>query len=311
MQGARKFLSRRKMLFVLFAMFIIMSAASPFFLRRANLTAVFAQIAIYGVASVGMAFAIICGELDLSIGPVMALSGIILVQTEARAGFGPALIAALAVCACIGLLNGWLVTGVRISSFVTTLATMLAISGVALLVQPAPTPIRIDAFLEFGSGRIGVFPYIFIVFIGFIILAQIVLCRTRYGRNIYAAGGSAEAAAKAGIPVKRYKRSVFLITSLSAAVAGIMLVGRLGSSSAIYASNAALSSISNLVIGGISLSGGRGDAIDALVGIFIMGIVTNALSIFGVSAFNRLWIEGVILIIVVSIDAVMRNRRKI
>ena len=310
MQEVRDFLYRRKMLFVFFAMVIAISITSPFFLRPFNLSAIFSQIAIYGVASVGMIFAIICGEMDLSIGPVMALSGIILVQIEMRAGFISAIVVALIVCLCIGLLNGWLVTHIRISAFVTTLAMMIMISGVALLVQPSPTPIRIEAFLNFGSGGIGVLPYIFIVFLGFIILVQIVLRRTRFGRNVYAVGGSAEAATRAGINVKFYKYSVFLLTSLFAAIAGIMLVGRLGSSSATFASTAALSAISCLVIGGVSLIGGRGDAIDALIGIFIMGIVTNALAIFGVSPFNQLWIEGLILIGVVSIDAVLRNRRK-
>ena len=310
MQEVRRFLFRRKMLFVLFAMFVSMSIASPYFLRLNNLSAIFSQIAIYGVAIVGMAFAIICGEMDLSIGPIMALSGIILVQMEMRIGFIPAFAIALLICSCIGMLNGWLVTSIRISAFVTTLAMMIMINGVALLVQPGPVPIRIDAFLRFGSGRIGVFPYTFIVFVGLIIFAQIVLRRTRFGRNIYAVGGSAESASRAGVNVKFYKYSVFLLTSLSAAAAGIMLVGRLGSSSAVYASSAALSSISSLVIGGISLVGGRGDAIDALVGIFIMGIVTNALAIFGISPFNQLWIEGLILISVVSIDAIMRSKRK-
>ena len=311
MQTVLRTLSKRKMLFVLLGMFVIMSVSSPYFLQGNNISVIFSQIAIYGVASVGMAFAIICGEMDLSIGPVMALCGIILVQMEMRVGFGLAFVIALLACSGIGLLNGWLVTKVRISAFVTTLAMMIAINGVSLLVQPAPVPIRIDIFLELGTGKIGIFPYIFILFVALIIVAQIIMTKTRYGRNIYATGGSVEAAEKAGINVIFFKRSVFLLTSVMAGIAGIMLVSKLGSASATYAPTAALSSISSLVIGGVSLSGGRGDAIDAFVGIFIMGIVTNAISIFGISPFNQLWIEGLILIVVVSADSIMRNRRSV
>jgi ribose transport system permease protein len=301
---------RRKMLFVLLLMILVMSFSAPVFYKANNIRNILAQVAVYGVAGTGMLFAIICGEMDLSIGPVMAFCGIILVKMTPHIGFLFALIFSLAAGLVIGFINGILVVKAKISSFVVTLSMMTILNGVSLLVQPTPTTIRIKGFLDFGSGRIGVFPYISLLFFGLLLISQIVLTRTRFGRNMYAVGGKLDAAIKAGINAGRYKLLVFVFTSITAAIGGIILVGRLGSSSAIYAGDAALSVISSLVIGGVSLSGGAGDAIDALIGILIIGVFTNAIAIFGISAFNQLWIKGLILIIVVSIDSFINNRRK-
>lgn len=310
MQSVIRTIARRKMLFMLLAMIITMSVSAPVFLKANNITGILSQVAIYGIAAVGMTFAIICGEVDLSIGSTMALSGILLVQTEPVVGLGLAIVITLIAAAAIGWINGMLVAKAKISSFVVTLGMMLILNGVSLLIQPAPTPIRIEGFLEFGSGKLIIFPYISLAFLAFIILAQIVLSKTRFGRNIYATGGRLDAAIRAGIDAYRYKEIVFLLTAITAAIGGIMLVGKLGSSSALYASDAGLTVISSLVIGGISLSGGRGDAIDAFIGIFIMGIITNAIAVFGISSFNQLWIRGLILIIVVSLDSYIRNKKK-
>jgi ribose transport system permease protein len=310
MQDFLKIFLRRKMFFVLFVMILVMCFSAPVFYKLGNIRNILAQVAVYGVAATGMLFAIICGEMDLSIGSTMAFCGIILVKMTPHVGFIFALILSLAVGGLIGLINGILVAKVKISSFVVTLSMMIILNGISLLVQPTPTVIRIKGFLEFGSGRIGIFPYISLLFLTLIIISQIVLTKTLFGRNMYAVGGKLDAAIKAGINVYRYKLVIFLFTAGTAAVAGIMLVGRIGSSSPIYASDAALSVISSIVIGGVSLSGGTGDAINALIGILIIGVFTNAIAIFGISAFNQLWIKGIILIIVVSVDAYIGNRKK-
>lgn len=307
MQTVLGIVFKKKMLFVLAVMFIIMATTNPFFLLPINFTSLFTQVAIYGIAGVGFAFLMITGEIDLSIGTNIALSGIIFVNSEPIVGFWMAFVAALAVGGIIGFVNGMLVTKLKISSFVATLSMMLILNGIALI-DPNPSIIRIDSFFAFGNGRIGVFPYIFLVLIALIILAQIILTRTRFGRGMYATGGSADAAMKAGINVAYYKIGAFMLTALAASFAGILLVARIGTASPIFASSAAIATISALVIGGVSLVGGKGDAIDALIGIMIMGLVTNAIVLYRLSPVSELWIRGAILIVVVSIDAIFRKR---
>jgi len=298
-----------KMLYVLIAMVAIMSASREYFFTLSNLSDILSQVAIYGIAALGMTFVIISGELDLSIGSCMALSGIVMAQFGHIVGYWVSIPLALIAMLLIGILHAFLITRLRISSFVTTLATMTILKGVALLVQKTPTPLNNPGLQHIGSGNIGIIPIIFIIFVAYMLILDFVLKNTRFGRNTYAVGGNADAATKAGITVIKNKYMVFIIGSFSAGIAGILLSAKLGAASPLYAANAGLSSLSAIVIGGTSMSGGKGGVLNTLIGVLIMGIIQNAIAQFGVTSFYIDMINGLVLIMVVSIDSFLRTRK--
>ena len=219
-----------------------------------------------------------------------------------------AVIAALAFGAAVGAINGFLVTKGGIVPFVATLGTMSVIRGLLLTyTKQQPLSGIDDAFTWLGGGSIGIVPVPLIVTL--LILAGLVvfLRRTRAGRNLYAVGGSKEAAYLAGIAVERHQFLAFTMSGTLAAVSGVLLASRLNSATVQLGVDTPLLSISAALIGGASLLGGRGTIIGAFLGVLALGMLTNGMNLMGVNTYHQIAVKAVILIAVVAIDAMSRT----
>ncbi len=305
-----KLLRNNIIILVLIIIFIIMSALSSTFFTFDNIINIFAQIAIYGVVAFAMTFAIIAGEFDLSCGSVFALTTILFIDLAPKIGIITSILVCFAVGALIGLLNGWMVAKVRINAFVATMSTMVALKGFALFYTDGkPINYVNDQLYQFGNGSFFGIPYIVIIFFLVFIISELVLRYTKFGRNIYATGGSTTVAQMAGINVKFFKSIIFVIIAMASTFAGIIMACRLNAGNSLFGSDLAMSVVAAVVIGGTSLSGGKGNAIKTFFGMLIIGVLFNALLILGIQANWQNVIKGAILIVVVTVDAYFTTKK--
>lgn len=299
---------------VFLALFIGMSLAEPKFRSEANLINLLRQNAVIGIMACGMTFAIILAGLDLSVGAVAAASSVVTARVMidltgdggSRWQYTAAGIAAgLGVGLVVGLINGVLIAYIGVNPFVSTLGTMTVLRGL-LYVWTNATPlfgVSLD-FTTLGLGKTFGVPNPFWVFLAVAVVLTIVLSSTKFGQYVYAVGGSEEAAAHMGIDVGRIKLAVYMITALCAAIAGIILVGQTATGQPAGALGYELTAIAAVIVGGASLSGGRGRMSGTIVGVFLLGIVANALNLFGVSPFWQPVATGIILVLAVAIDSI-------
>ncbi len=292
----------------LLVLVLTMSIISNSFLTISNLINILTQISIYGIVACAMTFAVICGEFDLSVGSLLAVITIIFIDSAKNYGFAAAILLSLAIGVLVGLINGFLVAKVKISAFVATLSMMVSLKGLALFyTNGKPINFVHDGMYNLGNGSFLGLPYIVYIFFGFVILSHVVLKYTRFGRDIFATGGNAMVARMAGINVVFYKFIIFIILGVLTSVAGMVMASRLNSGNALFGNDLALSVVAAVVIGGTSLSGGRGSVIKTLLGMLVIGVLFNALLILGVQANWQDVIKGGILIAVVSFDAYFSN----
>ena len=301
------FFKKQKMLVILLAFFIILSFTTPNFLKLINIVNLFTQIAIYGVIACGLIFVMIGGEFDISVGSVMALSGVITVKIlngmNTSVDYLVVFLVLLAMSVVIGILNGLLVAKVKINSFIVTLGGMMFYRGLAFYLSDGnPIACTQKSFINISNYALLKFPITVWIFIILVILVEIVLIKSRYGRNVYATGGNYDVAQYSGIKVDFYKISTYIMSAAAAALAGFLLASRLNTGAPTHGEDAAMSVISAMVLGGVSLSGGEGGMVKAFIGLMILGLLTNALNMIGVYAYYHLAIKGLLLIIVVSFD---------
>ena len=300
-----------KMLVVLIVMAAVMGAASPFFLTSANAINVLRQASSYGIIACGITFAIISGEFDLSVGSTMSLCGLVSILAEPAFGQIPAILLALLAGFAVGLLNGVLIAKAHINSFIVTIGSMGLVKGIALKISNGTPVISSNAwFGEIGNGAVAGIPNLAVFFIATALFSSCCLSRTRFGRNVYAVGGNKEVARNNGVDVEFHKTAAFVISSLTAAIAGVLLASRLNTGSALYGDNAALFVISGVVIGGTSLCGGVGNIPMSVIGIFIFTLITNSLDLLRVYSYYQTVIRGVLLMLIIGMDAFTRTRRE-
>lgn len=298
--------SKRSSVIIFLALIIVvMAIVKPqSFLSVDNITNILIQIAVYGVVAFAMTFAIICGEFDLSVSSTFALSTILFIDLSQKIGIVPAIFITLAVGLIIGLINGVLVANAGMNAFITTMATMTALKGVALTYTDGrPINFNSDIIYEIGNGKVLGIPYLVIIFFIVFVVAQILLKNTTMGRNLYATGGNYQVAKMAGVNVRFNKMIIFVILGFMAAFGGILFASRINAGSALYGTDLALYCVAATVIGGTSLSGGSGSAFRTLIGLFVMGVMFNALTLLKIEATYQDAIKGFVLIAVVVIDA--------
>ncbi len=288
----------------LIGLVLIMSILSKSFLTVSNIINILTQVSIYGIVACAMTFAIICGEFDLSVGSLLAVVTIVFIDMAKNYGFIAAVAASLLIGALVGVINGFLVSRVKISAFVATLSLMVSLKGLALFyTNGKPINYVHDGMYNLGNGSFLGLPYIVYMFFGFIAVSHIVLKYTKFGRNLFATGGNMNVAKMAGINVVYYKFIIFVILGLVTSFAGMIMACRLNSGNSLFGNDLAMSVVAAVVIGGTSLSGGRGSAIKTFLGMLVIGVLFNALLILGVQANWQDVIKGLILITVVSFDA--------
>ena len=301
-------------LIILIALVAGFSIASSDFLTENNLLNILRQNSVPMIMAVGMTIVIVSRGIDLSVAATAALSGVLMGVAFAHWGWPePAALAlGLVAGATVGLFNGFVITKWDVPDFVATLGTLTAVRGIALLVTDGlPVPdfkssvegrTIPDSVSTLGGDAIGRIPYIAIVALVCILVGAFVLGRTRLGRSAYAIGGNPDAARMSGIDVDRSKVLIYMFSGLLAAIAGYMLVGRQGSANALSAEGLELQVIAAVVIGGTNLFGGEGKVSGTVIGMLVIGVLANGLSIVGVSEFWQRVVNGLIIIAVVALD---------
>ena len=285
------------------------SLTTEYFLTANNITNILTQVTINLILAVGMTFVILIGGIDLSVGSVMAFAAVIAGKAITIAGIGPfeaialATIAGLFAGTACGLINGVITAWWGLPSFIITLGMLNIARGAALQVSDAQTIYSFPrAFEDFGSALIGGVPVVFILALALVAIAWFVLNMTVFGRLLYGIGNNEEAVRLAGHPVFKLKVAAFTISGLLAGIAAIVYMARLNVASPIAGVGFELNAIAAVIIGGTSLSGGRGSVIGTLLGAFIIGVLANGLILLGLSDFVRQMITGVVIIIAVILD---------
>ena len=286
-------------------------AATPHFLTVSNLLNVLEQTSINAIVAVGMTFVIISGGIDLSVGSVLAVSGIALaLGLEAGLPVPFAIALAMAVGWGCGLVNGLLVTMGRLPPFIATLGTMSVARGAALmLAEGRPISGFSEALRTLATGRILMIPAPVIITAVVYLLAHFVLARTIFGRATYAIGGNEEAARLSGVQVRFHKTLIYGVAGLTSAAAAVILTARLNSAQPTAGMMYELDAIAATVIGGTSLLGGEGTLMGALIGALVMGVLRNGLNLLNVSSFFQQVVIGVVIIAAVLVDLSLKRRR--
>ena len=276
-----------------------------------NINSLLIQVATFGIVALGMTFAIIGGEFDLSVGSVYSLTGLLVVGLQPQFGLFAALLIAITVALALGLLNGVLVAKAKISAFIVTFGAMIMIKGIALSYSNGrPITSQSTVFNKFGELEIGGVSAFFIIFVFLVIVCHYVLSYTRFGRNIYAIGGNKETAITSGLSVDYYKTMIFILTAFFAGLMGIMMASRLNSGSSVVGDGVELKVIAAVVIGGTHLAGGRGTIMRTLLGVFVLALIENIFNLKSdiFSPYFQRVIQGIILVIVVAFDGY--NKKK-
>jgi ribose transport system permease protein len=289
--------------FAVILVFFSITLADDGFLTSNNLLNIGRQSAAIAVMAVGTVFVLSAGEIDLSIGSIVALAALVAALVMEHTGMGPAVAAALAVGVAAGLFNGLVTVKLGVPSFLVTLGSMSILSGIARTISDLETiPILNESFNSlFGSGSVGPIPSLLVWAAVAVIVGHVYLHHTRFGRRVLATGGNAEAAAAVGISTDRVRVAVLVVSAVAAAAAGLLLAGRLNSARYTLGEAETLTVIAAVIVGGTSLFGGRGSVVGALVGALIMGMLTNGLILMGLSVSEQLIARGAIIILAVAL----------
>lgn len=277
--------------------------ATPLFLQPSNMLNVLLTAAVVALIAAGQTYVIILAEIDLSVGAVLGFTAITTASVISQYGVVAGLAAGLAVGALAGLINGLLVTKAKMPSFIATLATMSIFAGLTLqFSQGNPVKVTSDAFLALGQGSLLGIPTPIWIMLVLGVLFGYILARTRYGRELYATGDNADAARLAGISTDRVKITAFMISGVLAATAGFILTARLGTAQPTAGTGLELAAIAAVIIGGTSLSGGRGALLGTLVGAVLLAMIDNGLNLLNVSPFLQSVVKGAVILLAVFVD---------
>lgn len=311
---------------VLIVICIIFAILEPAFLTPINIFNVLRQVSIVGLLAIGMTFVILTAGIDLSVGSLLALAGLVGAAVEKggkglltgaaageASGYGvpAAVAAAVAVGLLGGLLQGTAIAKMKVPPFIVTLGGLSAFRGMALVFSKGQP---ISAFREeyryWGQGMVGVVPVPVILFAFFAVIGFIVLRYTKYGRHIYAIGGNLEAARLSGLNTDRLIMSVYVIIGFFAGLSGFLLSSRLNSAEQVAGVGYELTVIASVVIGGTSLFGGEGGIFGTVVGVLLIGVLANGLTLLNVSSYYQQIIIGLIIVFAVFFDQVVKKRQR-
>ena len=306
-QIAKKIWSDYSIVLVTLLIVIVCSIAAPRFLTINNMMAILRNSSIVGMVALGMTFIIIAGGIDLSAGHIVATSGAILIilQGNPEIPLPVALLACIAVAVAIGCFSGTLITKANLPPFIVTLAIGIIFRSLTLHICRGATITgrNIPEFTNIGFGSVGFVPYPLIVFLTSAVILGLVLKYTNIGSYVYAVGGNENAARYSGINVHRVR--IFTYTLLGACI-GIAAILDFSRMAAVSATQSALhyefDAITAVVIGGTPLSGGRGRIIGTIMGVFILGIVSNIMVMMNISPFLSGFVKGVIILIAVLLQ---------
>lgn len=324
--------STAALLFFFAAAFLFFALFAPRFASAGNMENLMSGFSFLAILAIGQSFAILVRGIDLSVGAIVALAGMLTFDLALILGWPGYIVIPLALLAATaaGAANGALVVYMRLPPFIATLATLAAyrglvysISGRQLVPALSTTPIQdpwitgLETYFDIGAAtglsnvvRMPWFPLSFFIMLGLLFLFQLLLTATRFGRDVYAVGGNQEAARLAAVNVGRVTIAAFAISGFCAGVAALLLVARLTTSTEQLGMGMELTAIAAAVIGGVSLQGGTGSVLGPAVGAFLLGVVLLGLTLLGVSQFVQQILTGVILLAAVGSDRLIHLRRQ-
>jgi len=326
----REWLFKLRALIALVLLIVVFSALSPAFLTTGNLLILSKHVAINAILAIGMTYVILTGGIDLSVGSVVGLAAMIagglINQGLALPMFGVVvyfnvwiiILLTLLAGALIGGVNGWLITRFRVAPFIATLGVMYVARGFALLRSNGATfpnlvgdaELGNTGFHLLGSGSFIGIPAPIWLMVVFGVVGLLVANKTPFGRRVFAIGGNERAAELSGIRVHRVKLSVYMISAFCAATAGLIIASQLLAAHPATGESFELNAIAAVVLGGTSLSGGRGGVGGTIIGAFVIGVLSDGLVLLGVSEFWQIVIKGIVIILAVVLDQVQQRLQR-
>ncbi len=301
---------------ILIVMIIIASVVSPHFLNIYNLQSVLRDLAFIGMIGIAQSLLLLVGELDLSVGKIACLCGILSGMMMVNAGINPwlSLLVGLVLGIVFGFVNGIIITRLRLNSMVATIGMQGVYGGVNLVITKGKAVTGIPSDVQFlGKNSVGPIPIPFIICVIVLIIILFLVKKTKTGRYIYAIGNSKEAAKILGIKVDRIRVMIYSIVGLISALAGLLYVCRLGSAQTAIGEDWPMNSIAASVIGGVSLTGGVGNPAGALIGAAVITIIQNIIVLFGVNSYWQSAVSGIVVVLAISfssISDIVREKRQ-
>lgn len=299
-------------LLALSVLVVLFSILSPYFFNVDNLLTILSQVSIIAIMAFGMTYVLMLGQTDLSVGAIAALSSLVLgVMLNLKVPTLLAILIAILSGLGAGLINGILGIKLNAPGFIITVATVGIFRGLVYTITDSKPVVIEDTFiLALGNSKLfNLIPYTVIVMLVLMHLAQIVLAKTRFGRNAKMMGGNKVAAEYVGINTKSIYLKVFMISGIMAAISGILLASRLYSSQPNIAQGYELDAIASAVLGGTSLSGGYGSVIGTLLGSIVMGVINNGMNLIRLPYYYQQIVKGIIILIAVYLD--IKNKKSI
>jgi ribose/xylose/arabinose/galactoside ABC-type transport system permease subunit/ABC-type sugar transport system substrate-binding protein len=308
-------MARQRIYLMLGAVFAVLAWTAPNFTNAHNIMSIFKATSLYALVATGFTIVMICGQLDLSIGSVVTLGGLITIGMQSQVGWAGAILAAAFAGAVVGAANGLLVTRIKVNSFIATLGTMIIVQGIVLRISGGRT-LTVDTFV-LGTFLEQTMLWVFsprIVITALIVIAfEVFLQRTPWGRALYMIGGNTSTAFHAGLPVNVYTIGAFVLSGLLAGLAGALFSITINSAPPTMGANSLMIVVAAVIIGGTSMAGGRGSVFKSMIALLVLSALFNGLSCLGAGYEIRQIASGVVLAGVIVLDAyvlALRNRTK-
>ena len=296
----------------LIILIIFLSIASPNFLKLNNFINIIRQVSIVGVIAIGGFMVILTGGMDISVGNLAALTGVIIAKLSIDLGMNVwlAMLIALVTGACVGLLNGFLTIYMKMPSFIATLGVMQVCQGTSYVItQAAPISNFNKGFLQIGRGYLGPIPIPIIILAVLYLVMSLFMRYSKFGTYCYAIGGNREAARLSGIRVNKVSMIVYMFGGLFSAIGGVIVAARTNAGSAQVGSSYLFDVFTACVLGGTSLSGGIGRLPTVIVGCLFVGLLNNGLTQLSVDSFVQMIVQGVVLVLAVILQVVLNQQK--
>ncbi|MBN7772820.1 ABC transporter permease [Clostridium aminobutyricum] len=310
--GAGQMMQKYSIFFVLFVMIFLSAAMNENFFSQGNLTNIARQLAVATILAYGEMLLIISGMLDLSVGAVLALSGVLSVNFYKSTGsLVGAIMVSIAVAVACNLVNAFFVANWRMPAFIVTLAMTMVARGIALLYTKGQNILQIGDYKIVGQGKIGFMPIPVIFLIVITGVIWYILNHTRFGRSLYAIGGNEEAAIASGINVIRSKYIAFILNGVLVGIAGVLFMSRVNAGLPNGAVGYEMEGLTAAIVGGTSFTGGVGTTFGTLAGSFIIGCLNNIMNLQGIDSYVQQIVKGGIITAAVLYDIRFKNKKSV
>lgn len=289
---------------VVLALCVVWTALNPNFIKLNNVINILRQSSFTAIAAVGMTMILLIGEIDLSAGSVVCISGLLgAMVCRATNSLALSVLTALTAGALTGLMNGALCAKGRLPGFIATLASMTVLRGLAYIITGGNSVIWANsAFTKIGTGYVWIVPIPVIIMIFVLISGVYLTTELKFGRYIYAVGGNLEASRWSGIEVDKVKIIVYIVMGILTSIAGLIITARLGSGQPSAGTNFEMDCITAAVVGGTSLSGGKGKIIGTIFGVLLLTVLTNGMTLVGINTYWQQVLKGIIIVVSVLAD---------